>query len=1013
MGDWSHRIIGLFVLVFLLILPMAFGATEDFQYTAPSSVDVCACTNFALEGTLINNGDVTSHYFISDVGTASAWTQAVPEYFTLDSELHQRDIMTFVNVPCNAEGPYTLYTKIKTSLGLEKIHAALLNVMKCDIIDINPVKVKNEVCAGDVAVYEFQAENKGPFEEKIKPSVDDFHDYIDFNLPLYTLQSNELEPIYLYVASFDQIGTYSFNVTLTATRSGYAYTIPVEYTAVDCAPDVEADEDDEFELDLGFLLIPLDILLYIIIALLILLLLLLIALLIVKAIKKKKNRQTLDDWIEPKEEPAPPKKEKKVVAKAKKKPEKKAKKKPKKKMKPADKQKLKSILFWIILAILLLLLLGLLAWGFIAAWPYMTDWTTSWINQTFNGTDNMTGLANGTGVPVENITTQPIAPVVPNETIANETINATGNLTDINATNPIIEFFTNYGSSCAFMISVFLVLFILSLLLLGIRSSEEWSDKKKFAVKYIKYAIPIILFICLAFTFVFCIFNNLQEDEWPGRCSVVILENTTDTNVTLNATQLQNNPYVVVEKQGVASCFCHTLFGTSMSIWMCILILILLILLILFIIWLILMIPLWWAAFKARPKKEKKKTVEVKKKTEKKKEKESSNIWKDILLLLILLLLLLLLGFFFRSCELYTSGNETANDSMHNVTDMNETDSGLGDGADNGANESDDNKTGLVVVTPPSQEQNITEDVIETPVDQNLLCDVKFFDPGDEGISLLPDELKDIDESDLVYTWYLDRDGDGNYVAAQSNVKSNKIPADDIKEGDMWKCQVSFTTSDDKTYSVMSDPYLVVPVEGDEPVQTLQPPQEPEDGDIDNATAADNVTAEEVDPELEKVNEMLQYVEDNNLTDTFSYFVIESGDTEDVNLSKYFVDPDGDELFFDVEEVTSENVSVDIWKGSATIKAEKGFIGIVNATFTAEDPSGETVFGDMTIIVKPSEGFKFGEWWDKYGNYVIVGVIIIILLIIVIILYNRIMEDDGKKGKKQKKEDNQGFFKNF
>ena len=1020
MGYLLNKFTGIFVFLSLLILSITLAATEDFQYTAPSSIDVCACTNFVLEGSLVNIGDVTSHYFVSDLGSASAWTQSVPEYFSIDSGI-ERDVLTFVNVPCNANGVYTLYTKIESSLGLDKIHAAMINVQKCNIIDVTPVKVKHEVCAGDVAIYEFKVENKGGFVEEIQPSVNGLNRYSEFNLPLYTLDVGEVEPVYLYLASFDKTGLYKLNVTLTAFRSGFEYNIPIEYNAVDCAPTAPL-QDSISEDDNGIVIpiIPLMPLLYAIIALLIILLLLLLILLIVKVVKKKKSGRTLEEWIEvPVEKKEPKKEEKKVVAEVKKKPAKKVKKKPKK---PVDKEKIKKVLLWILIILLALLLLGLVIWGIVATWSNISDWASALGNETANMTANMTNnLTAGVNDSIgsQNITQQPLAPVdniSGNGLMTNQSLNAT----DINGTNPIVSFFTNYGSSCAMIISLFLVLFILSLLLLGLKQKDEWSDKKKFFMKYLKYALPILFFICLVFTFVFCVFNNIPDETWPGRCSVVIIENATDANVLLNATQLMNQSNVIVEKQALGGCACSTLFGTSTPTWLCVLIVILVILLILLIIWLIMMFPFWWAAFKnrpKRPKKEKKKEiVKVVKKTEKKKESSTSNIWKDILLLLILLILLFLIGFFFRSCDLYTPINDT-NGSLDNLSLINATNTTLVNTSQNESGDDAGNDSqGLVVVSPS------TEDMVEAPVDQNLVCDVRFFFNIDDtdSISLIPDELKGIKESDLVYSWYLDRNGDGSYEIVRAGIKSKKIPSSQIEVDDIWRCEASFTAPDGKVYSVDSPPYIVVPIEEAEIV--LPPINDSEDMDAvnvsDNATVNQNVTneTEEIDLELVKVNELLAYIEENNLTDSFTYFVIGAGETEDVNLSQYFIDPDDDELFFNVEEVTSNNVSIDIWKGIATISAESDFIGIVNATFSAEDPLGEKVIGEMTIVVKPSEKSTFSKWWEDYGNYVIVAIIIVALLIVVIILYNGIMDDDEEvkeKKKEPEKKGDTGFFKNF
>jgi len=168
-----------------------------------------------------------------------------------------------------------------------------------------------------------------------------------------------------------------------------------------------------------------------------------------------------------------------------------------------------------------------------------------------------------------------------------------------------------------------------------------------------------------------------------------------------------------------------------------------------------------------------------------------------------------------------------------------------------------------------------------------------------------------------------------------------------------------------------------------------------------------------VEVEPTEVEKTLIYIEENNLTDSFHYLVIESGESKEVDLGQNFVDPDGDELFFNVEGITNENVTIDIWKGVATIKAVEGFTGLVNASFDAEDPSGETVSAEMTIVVKEKEDKTLSDYLESYVSYIIIGIIIIILLIVIIVLYGKIVKEDEKKKDSKGNKKEKGFFKSF
>jgi hypothetical protein len=182
--------------------------------------------------------------------------------------------------------------------------------------------------------------------------------------------------------------------------------------------------------------------------------------------------------------------------------------------------------------------------------------------------------------------------------------------------------------------------------------------------------------------------------------------------------------------------------------------------------------------------------------------------------------------------------------------------------------------------------------------------------------------------------------------------------------------------------------------------------EEPLENVTQNTSETQNETEEVTNAtkELTDVEKMVLYIENNNLSESFHYFVIPAGETQDIVLGDYFQDPDNDTLFF-TANVVSDNVSVNIWKDTATISANKDFYGITNATFTAEDPSGEAISASMTIVVtEPRSGID--KWWDIYGDYVIIAIIVLVLLALVVYFYSKIMKDEEPPKE-------EGFFKNF
>jgi ABC-type multidrug transport system fused ATPase/permease subunit len=993
--SWFSGII-FFMIIFMSVPILA--ATEDFQYSAPSTIQACACSNFVLSSEIINIGDVHSHYFISDVGTASPWTKTVPEYFNL-AKGEQKALTTLVNVPCGIQGEHTLYTLVRTSFGLEKVHIATLDIKKCDVLNVVPVKTERQVCAGDVAVYEFLIQNYGVFNEEMVPSVTDFHKYSQFNFPNYNIDSNDIKPVYLYVASMDKIGTYNFNVSFTALRSGFVYTVPITYTGVDCNPKViqpvyrGVGIFDSFR---GFDFVPL---LLWLLGLLLIILILLLILLIIKAIlfKRRKDR-TLNEWVKDSKDDIHI--ESVLVKKAKKKSDKVVKTK-----KSVDKTKLKKVLKWILLILLLLILLGLLTVSVIllsslldgSIEPGFFNFSRN-VKTDSNITLNVTDPIEEELLPITNVT-EPIVDI--NETIdINET-------TDINKTtkfpssftfaNPLIRLFTNYSSACSFSISLLFVLFIFSLFLVTLKPKKSWSERLKLMFKVIKYSLPVIFFVLMIFSLVFCVFNNVPEQTWPGRCTSVRFECSDGIDENLNITELSENDKVIVERKPLISCFCHTIFGSSVPVWLCLIFLILLILLIIFLTWLVLMIPAWYLYLKIlREKKKAERKSLLKNKTKEdikthdstfltkksadkmvstkpyddvllpythKRKSFVGNMIKDIILLLILFLLLFLIGLYFYSYDSLT-------DSGTNVTedDLIDYDEVVGPIIEIEDIELDDEVEPEIVLLPGQILDN-----------QDLKCSPTFYDNNNVKV-----ELASFGDYKMLFSWYRDRGNTGNFVQIIHPRESNILTHRLTTGGDYFICE---TLIENETLALLFNSSLIEIVSSSN------------DGkDIDYNTLA--------------VEDLAMYIIENGLESSFKYLVLYSGQSKEINLSKYFIDPDGDELFFSVENITSNEVSIDIWKEVALIKAKRNFIGIVEATFIAEDPSGAEVSAMMTIVVRVPEIAREVGFLGKYRDIAVRLSIVLLLILLILFVYYLSLRSERKKKKGKNTSDND-VFKNF
>lgn len=868
MGHISDRITIILLLAFVLLTPVF---ASDFQYTAPSSVDACACTAINIDGKLVgSNKDST--YSVDIIGTAMLWTNMQQNSLSLTKETAVL-LRSIVNVPCNANGEYSLHTRIIDDYGFEKIHTTLINVKKCDNFTVQPVVTKQTVCSGDPAIYEFKLINDGIFNESVKPSISNLEKYSQFSLSKYNVGKGTTKSAYLSIASLN-IGAYRANVTFTSQKTGLSYILPIKYTVKNCSAPLQQPIDSKPNVSNDAILK----FAYAAAALVIVLLLLIFVVLVSKVVKKKRACKTLDEWIEKPvekeiQEEIKEEQVKEVHVKEARAVAEKITEKQKKQEKPAKKSAKKSkfnfahfkkAMLWVALILLCLIAIGIVIIGIAYLASALSFWYSSLGNASMENVSNISNLnlsnVSEVKVPLENLSQG-----------VNDSQQSIANVTQVAGANPVVKFFTSFTSYCSSSITVFLVLFILSLFMLGIKQKEEWGKLKQFLMKYLKYTLPLVLFICLIFSIVFCVMNNLPGEGF-GRCSVITIVNAS----SLNDTAITDEN-AIIQQQSAPECFCHTFFGDSVGVAKCISILAVVLVVILLIMLVVLKIPSWIEAYKARPKvvvekkviekkvAEKKVAEKPSKIVEKKQKKKPSifvNVWKDILLLIILLLVLSGISYFvYKSSVMQQNLNVTRENVSENINNL-------------------------------SNESNVNEDATDVENDEATIAE--------------------------------------NDTAAIN-------------------AAVNITVSE--TIAVVEN----------EPIPI----------------------------EKSEVEQMLDYIKENNLTNSFNYLVMEQAQTKEVDLTKYFIDPDGDELFFVVENISSDNVTIDMWKGVATITADPSYTGIANATFVAIDPFGELISADMAIVVVPNEKESI---WDKYGRYAVIAVILIILIAVMIYLYSIIVK---------------------
>jgi len=148
-----------------------------------------------------------------------------------------------------------------------------------------------------------------------------------------------------------------------------------------------------------------------------------------------------------------------------------------------------------------------------------------------------------------------------------------------------------------------------------------------------------------------------------------------------------------------------------------------------------------------------------------------------------------------------------------------------------------------------------------------------------------------------------------------------------------------------------------------EPVDTTYNETDPTDpnagGGIfvpDNQTTmpTHNVTSPLTQRQIEilKLEHMLQGIP-SSVREGFAYQIIDAGTKHTINLSNYFADPDGDQLFF--AAFSMDNITLTIEEDIVTMTPDEEFIGVRYTIFFARDIQGASTQSPVVnVIVVPT-----------------------------------------------------------
>ncbi len=134
----------------------------------------------------------------------------------------------------------------------------------------------------------------------------------------------------------------------------------------------------------------------------------------------------------------------------------------------------------------------------------------------------------------------------------------------------------------------------------------------------------------------------------------------------------------------------------------------------------------------------------------------------------------------------------------------------------------------------------------------------------------------------------------------------------------------------------------------------------------------------------DEIDSMLEYIEKNNITDSFNYQIISKNQKLTINLNYIFKDPDNDFLKFNFTQ--SENLNITITDYSALIIIpKKDWYGIEKIELFADDGKTATSSGIINVIVLNREPIKELTLMEKisyYKYFILAGLLVLVPFVI-------------------------------
>jgi len=224
------------IAVFFAILSIpAMALSEDFSVEAQKQqISACSCGLTADSYTIRNTGSVASTFQIFKSGDAAQYSTISESFFVLEPGA-SKDVINYINLPCDAIGEFNEIINVTTTFGLSKAFEQKINANKCTNFDITPVNGLQSACPCSPVQYEISIKNTGSYDEIFNINVSKYPEYAALSESSILLRPNENKNIIVYYNLPCEIsGEKDLSVEISAEKSQYLAKVPLKLNIKDC-----------------------------------------------------------------------------------------------------------------------------------------------------------------------------------------------------------------------------------------------------------------------------------------------------------------------------------------------------------------------------------------------------------------------------------------------------------------------------------------------------------------------------------------------------------------------------------------------------------------------------------------------------------------------------------------------------------------------------------------------------------------------------------------------------------